>query len=100
MIELTIQVDHIDYADLAELLLPMLADQLPKDGLAGRLLRSPDKAQALVKELLNRMPQHQKDELLTKYVNQNSGKAIAKLEEMAAKNGVSMKLRDISAKTL
>lgn len=100
MIELTIKVEHIDYNDLAELLLPLLTDQLPKDGLAGRLLRSPEKAQGLVKELLNRMPQSQKDELLAKYINQNSGKAMEKLEEMAAKNGVSMKLRDVSAKTL
>ena len=100
MIELTIKVEHIDYNDLAELLLPLLMDQLPKDGLAGRLLRSPEKAQGLVKELLSRMPQSQKDELLAKYINQNSGKAMDKLEEMAAKNGVSLKLRDVSAKTL
>ena len=100
MIELTIRVDHIDYNDLAELLLPMLSDQMPKDGLMGRLLRNPEKAQGLVMELLNRMPQSQKDELLVKYINQNSGKAIAKLEDMAAKNGVSMKLRDVRAKTL
>lgn len=100
MIELTIRVDHIDYNDLAELLLPMLSDQMPKDGLMGRLLRNPEKAQGLVMELLNRMPQSQKDELLVKYINQNSGKAMAKLEDMAAKNGVSMKLRDVHAKTL
>ena len=100
MKELTIRVDHIDYNDLAELLLPMLSDQLPKDGLMGRLLRNPEKAQGLVMELLNRMPQSQKDELLVKYINQNSGKAIAKLEDMAAKTGVSMKLRDVRAKTL
>jgi len=100
MIELTIKVDNINYTDLAELLLPMLSDQLPKDGLMGRLLRDPKKAQGLVIELLNRMPQAQKDELLVKYINQNSGKAMAKLEDMAAKNGVYMKLRDVHAKTL
>ncbi len=100
MIELTIKVDHIDYNDLAELLLPMLSDQLPKDGLMGRLLRDPKRAQGLINELLNKMPQHQKDELLVKYINQNSGKAMAKLENMAAQNGVSMRLRDVSAKTL
>lgn len=100
MIELTIKIDHIDYNDLAELLLPMLMDQLPTDGLAGRLLRSPDKAQSLVRELLSRMPQSQKDELLVKYLNQNSGKVMGKLEQLTAKNGVSVKLNDVHAKTL
>ena len=100
MIELTIKVEHINYEDLADLLLPMLMEQVPKEGLAGYLLRSPDKTEALVKELLSRMPQSQRDELLVKYINRNSGKAMDKLEDMAAKNGVSIKLRDISAKTL
>ena len=54
MIELTIKVEHINYEDLADLLLPMLMEQVPKEGLAGYLLRSPDKTEALVKELLSR----------------------------------------------
>ena len=100
MIELTIKVDSVNYSDLAELLLPMLSDRLPKDGLMGRLLNSPERAEKLVKELLGRMTQEQKDELLVKYINQNRFKAMDKLEEAAARNGVSMKLRDISAKKL
>ena len=100
MIELTIKVDAINYNDLAELLLPMLSDQLPKDGLMGKLLHSPERAEGLVKELLERMSQAQKDELLVKYINRNSNKAMDKLEEMAAKNGVSIKLSSVSAKTL
>lgn len=100
MIELTIKVEHINYEDLTDLLLPMLREQVPQEGLARYLLRSPDKTEALVKELLSRMPQSQRDELLVKYMNRNSGKAMDKLEDMAAKNGVSIKLRDISAKTL
>ena len=100
MIELTIRVDSINYTDLAELLLPMLSDRLPKDGLMGRLLNSPERAESLVKEILGRMSLEQKDELLVKYINQNSYKAMDKLEDMAARNGVSMKLGKISAKTL
>ena len=100
MIELTIRVDSINYTDLAELLLPMLSDRLPKDGLMGRLLNSPERAESLVKEILGRMSQEQKDELLVKYINQNSYKAMDKLEDAAARNGVSMKLGKISAKTL
>ncbi|MBR6521114.1 MAG: hypothetical protein IKT47_00430 [Oscillospiraceae bacterium] len=100
MIELTIRVDSINYTDLSELLLPMLSDRLPKDGLMGRLLNSPERAESLVKEILGRMSQEQKDELLVKYINQNSDKAMDKLEDMAARNGVSMKLGKISAKTL
>ena len=46
------------------------------------------------------MSQDQKDELLVKYINQNSAKAMDKLENMAARNGVSMKLGKISAKKL
>lgn len=100
MIELTITLDHIDYNDLARLLLPMLEDKLSGEGLAGRLLLDPARTQALVKELLNRMSQKQKDELLVKYVNQNSSKAIGKLEDIAEKNGVTLRLSGISAKTL
>ena len=100
MIEVTIKVDSVNYADLAELLLPMLSDRLPKDGLMGRLLNSPERAEKLVKEILGRMTQEQKDELLVKYLNQNSGKAMTELEKAAARNGVSLKLRDISAKKL
>ena len=100
MIELTIRVDSINYTDLAELLLPMLSDRLPKDGLMGRLLNSPERAESLVKEILGRMSQEQKDELLVKYINQNSYKAMDKLEDAAARNGVSMKPGKISAKTL
>lgn len=100
MIELTVKVDYVNYNDLADLLLPMVEDKLPKDGLAGRLLKDPARAEALVKELLNRMSQKQKDELLIKYINQNSIKAMRTLEDMAAKNGVSMRLGDIRAKTL
>ena len=100
MIELTIKVDSINYADLAELLLPMLSDRLPKDGLMGRLLNSPERAEKLVKEILGRMSQEQKDELLVKYINQNSVKAMTELEKAASRSGVSLKLRDISAKKL
>jgi len=100
MIELTIKVDHIDYNDLAELLLPMLSDRLPKDGLMGRLLNSPERAEKLVKEILGRMSQEQKDELLVKYINQNSVKAMTELEKAASRSGVSLKLRDIGAKKL
>ena len=100
MIELTIKVDSVNYSDLAELLLPMLSDRLPKDGLVGRLMNSPERTEKLVKEILSRMSQDQKDELLVKYINQNSTKAMGKLEDMAARNGVSMKLGKISAKKL
>jgi|GEM_PF-3688041 len=100
MIELTIKVDSVNYADLAELLLPMLSDRLPKDGLMGRLLNSPERAEKLVKEILGRMSQEQKDELLVKYINQNSVKAMTELEKAASRSGVSLKLRDIGAKKL
>jgi len=93
-------VDSVNYADLAELLLPMLSDRLPKDGLMGRLLNSPERAEKLVKEILGRMSQEQKDELLVKYINQNSVKAMTELEKAASRSGVSLKLRDIGAKKL
>ena len=67
MIELTIKVDSVNYSDLAELLLPMLSDRLPKGGLVGRLMNSPERTEKLVKEILSRMSQDQKDELLVKY---------------------------------
>ncbi len=100
MIELTIKVDNIDYDSLAELLFPILMEQVPKDGLAGRLLNQPDKAHGVMKTILGRMSQQQRDELLVKYFQKNRGAAARRLEDVAARNGVNMHISDISAKTL
>ena len=92
MIELKILVDDIDYNSLTELLVPLLAEKLEKDGkggiLGGVLSGNRNMAVSMARTLLNTMPQAKKDELLQK------GRALA------AKNGVRLQLCDVAAKKI
>ena len=61
MIELKILVDDIDYNSLTELLVPLLAEKLEKDGkggiLGGVLSGNRGMAVSMARTLLNTMPQ-------------------------------------------
>ena len=73
MIEITLRVDEIDYDSLADLLLPAL---------------------------LERMSQEQKDALLTKFLSSNREKGAELLQNMAAQNGVKLRVTDLEARTV
>ena len=92
MIELKILVDDIDYNSLTELLVPLLAEKLEKEGkggiLGGVLSGNRGMAVSMARTLLNTMPQAKKDELLQK------GRALA------AKNGIRLQLCDVAAKKI
>lgn len=99
MIELTLTADDIDYEALAELLLPSLIERMEQNSLGRIFVRSPEAAKSAAMKLLSRMSKEKKDALLADYITQNGVKAAAALEDMAAKNGIKLKIGSVSAKT-
>lgn len=92
MLELKILIDDVDYNSLTELLVPLLAEKLEKDGrggiLGGILAGNQDMAVGMARTLLNTMPQEKKDELVVQLLTRNRDKLLQKGRELAAKNGV------------
>ena len=104
MIELKILVDDIDYNSLTELLVPLLAEKLEKDGkggiLGGVLSGNRGMAVSMARTLLNTMPQAKKDELVVQLINKNRDKLLQKGRALTAKNGVRLQLCDVAAKKI
>ena len=104
MLELKILIDDIDYNSVTELLVPLLAEKLEKDGnggiLGNVLAGNTNMAVSMARTLLNTMPQEKKDELVVQLVTKNRDKLLQKGGELAAKNGVRLRLCDIAAKKL
>lgn len=103
MIELKLRLDKVDYDALAELLLPMLFEQMSEAADAPVwsrvLLRSQGMTERAAKAVLDRMSEEQKDALLVRYVNKNSPALCHLLEDMAARSGVHVKLGGAYAAT-
>ena len=104
MLELKILIDDVDYNSLTELLVPLLAEKLEKDGrggiLGGVLSGNRNMAVSMARTLLNTMPQEKKDELVVQLLTRNRDKLLQKGRELAAKNGVRLQLCDIAAKKI
>ncbi len=104
MLELKILIDDIDYNSVSELLVPLLAEKLEKDGkggiLGGVLAGNPEMAVSMARTLLSAMPQQKKDELVVQLVTKNRDKLLQKGRELAARHGVHLQLCDVSAKKL
>ena len=104
MLELKILIGDVDYNSLTELLVPLLAEKLEKDGrggiLGGILAGNQDMAVGMARTLLNTMPQEKKDELVVQLLTRNRDKLLQKGRELAAKNGVRLQLCDIAAKKI
>ena len=84
--------------------MPLLAEKLEKDGKGGILgnvlAGNTNMAVSMARTLLNTMPQEKKDELVVQLVTKNRDKLLQKGGELAAKNGVRLRLCDIAAKKL
>ena len=100
MLELKILIDDIDYNSVTELLVPLLAEKLEKDGKGGILgnvlAGNTNMAVSMARTLLNTMPQEKKDELVVQLVTKNRDKLLQKGGELAAKNGVRLRLCDFT----
>ena len=104
MLELKILIDDIDYNSVSELLVPLLAEKLEKDGkggiLGGVLAGNPEMAVSMARTLLSAMPQQKKDELVVQLVTKNRDKLLQKGRELAVRHGVHLQLCDVAAKKL
>ena len=85
MLELKILIDDIDYNSVTELLVPLLAEKLEKDGKGGILgnvlAGNTNMAVSMARTLLNTMPQEKKDELVVQLVTKNRDKLLQKARE-------------------
>lgn len=100
MIELTFKIDDIDYDAAAELLLPMLTEQMANSDnpMLHRLFTGRQRLSvSAAKSFLKVMPQEKKDELMAKYLNTNKSRISKNLIQLAAKYNVYLKIKDIKA---
>ena len=85
MLELKILIDDIDYNSVTELLVPLLAEKLEKDGKGGILgnvlAGNTNMAVSMARTLLNTMSQEKKDELVVQLVTKNRDKLLQKARE-------------------
>ena len=90
--------------EVKDALRAILAEKLEKDGKGGILgnvlAGNTNMAVSMARTLLNTMPQEKKDELVVQLVTKNRDKLLQKGGELAAKNGVRLRLCDIAAKKL
>lgn len=100
MIEVRLLIDSIDYDSVAELLVPLLAENLAaKGGLVGKLASNKkDFAAATARKVLSKMSQEKKDELVVDLVNKKRDLLIEKTTGLAKKNGIRGKIYNISAR--
>ncbi|MBQ0037078.1 MAG: hypothetical protein KBS74_00210 [Clostridiales bacterium] len=100
MIEVRILVDSVDYDSVAELLVPMVAENLEaKGGLMGKLVGSKKEFAAnTARKVLGKMSQDKKNELVVDLINKKRNLLKSKIGEAMANKGIKAKICSISAK--
>ncbi len=94
MLKLEITVNELDYTALADLFLPLMAQELKRQGhpMAG-LLSSP----TMAKKLLSTLSQTQRDALAAQVINQNAADMARRAEERAAEQGIHARVLNVWA---
>ena len=90
------QISDVDYDSLAELLAPMLEQQLGDSVWFSSSLTGARAAQA-AKAILARLPQSRKDAILKNYINRSGGKIAELLMNAAASKGVRLTVTNVRA---
>ena len=95
MLKLEITVNELDYAALADVFLPLMAQELRRQGhpMAAMLSASP----TMAKKLLASLPQEQRDALAATVINQNAPEMARRAEERAAEQGVHARVLNVRA---
>ena len=88
---LLVNVDEIDYASLAALLIPMVANSSGGALLDRMGLLTPEKTASI----LNMLPQEKKDAMLAAYINKNSGKAAELIMKLAGDKGYKLRVSEV-----
>ena len=93
--ELRIEIAEVDYASVADKLLPIAEEKLDS-GKFGFLLFGKTNPLRQAAAIIQKLPQEKKDSLLSIYVNRNREKIARKLEQFALEQGVAIRIEDIS----
>ena len=97
-LELRAELVDIDYAALAQALLPLARERLESEpGAAPALLSKLLAAGGGLAGLLGRLPEARQEQLAARLLQSASGRAAALIEEEAAKRGLRLKLGRLSA---
>ena len=97
MIKLELEIDDIDYAALAQELLPLAGDKLRNDGNPLASLLQSGAAGPVAKAVLARTPKSTKDKMAAELIESNNWKLIAALEQAAARKGIRLRIGKIRA---
>ena len=95
MLKLELELSAIDYEALIEKVLPLVGDKLENQSV-GRLLGS-GASSTMARAALSVMPQEKKNRMAAGLVNDNADRIAAAMENLAAKNGVSCRIRRVHA---
>ena len=96
-LELRAEIGDIDYAALAQALLPLARERLEAEqGAAPALLSKLLAAGGGLAGLLGRLPKARQEQLAARLLQSASGRAAALIEEEAAKRGLRLKLGRLS----
>ena len=103
MIELKLIIEDVDYNSIADAMAPMIIEQMNNENMPGwvkmMLLGSGMNADGL-KKLMSRFSGKKLEAMAVSSLNKNGDKAAEFLENMAKKQGVNVKITDVSAKQL
>lgn len=104
MIELTLQLEDLEYTDLLDKQMPVIFETMSKSGdISGPLklaCSSPEATTKIIKGLLKVMSRDQKEKLCCKIVNANREKLMRKANQLAARYGIEGNVTGCNAKTV
>ena len=97
--EITLKISDVDYDALADVLLPLMEEQMSGSVWCPAPRASGGRATQAAKAMLRRMPQKRKDAMLAGYINRSGDKIAGLLMDAARAKGLTLKVSDVRAKT-
>ena len=95
--KITLDISNVDYDALADVLLPMLEEQMGDNVWFPAALTSGGKATQAAKSMLRRLPQQRKDAILANYINRSRDKIAALLMDAARTKGLNLAVSNVRA---
>lgn len=95
--KITLHVSDVDYDVLADVLLPLLEEQMGDNVWFPAALTSGGKATQVAKNMLKRLPQKRKDAILAHYINRSNDKIATLLMDAARSKGLTLTVTDVHA---
>ena len=98
MIEVRITLDEIDYDELAEYMIPYIAEKMEKKGgVAALMSRKPGAMTAMARQFLKTMNQKKKDEFVLKMLMDNKSTVLKKLNGSIREYVSGVRIQDVAA---